>query len=193
MKRINLSHSRNSVDFIVESKSKHDKKPSEIYSSLFVINGWKRVILKPEYCKGDCERCYVDSDICDSIEYHRINWFWEYIKNLYIYRFFEIWGFAPRNCKDFTRGLGIDDEKSPISESIAGIFGFLNSRGFIKKTGIKNGQILWEIKIKPNSNDYKYIKSLNVNAINNCQQIAKENSGRNRTRTCDHIGVSDVL
>lgn len=150
------------------SKSLYSSELKQEYSSTIARHGGFNKIKKPEECKKDCERCYVEDDVCEWIEYRPGNWLWDYIKHQAIIRFFEIWGNKPRSNNKIYRGLGVDTRRE---SSVAGMLSKLFQAECIDKN--KNGDWIYKGK-KPDAKQYQRINPLNPSAIAICQQVAKQ-------------------
>ena len=166
--KIRLFHCQNLVDVIIETQSSYDRNPFEQYSSEKSRCGGYHNIKQPDQCIQNCERCYVDDNVCEWVDYTLRPWLWEYIKNITIVRFFEIWGDRPRSNLKIYNGLGINKYKEP---SVSGLLSILYQAGIIEKVR-DEGWIYKGIQHEKMKN-LRFIP-LQKSAIIKCREVATQ-------------------
>lgn len=165
---MSLFHCQNSVDIIIESKSQYDRQAIDQYSSEKCRHGGHHNVKQLDRCVQDCDRCYVDDDVCEWIDYQPGTWLWDYIKNTAVIRFFEIWGDRPRSNLKIFNGLGINKKREP---SVAGLLSILYQTGMIEKVKDEG----WVFKgIQPRKVTKSKFLSLQIPAIIKCREVANQ-------------------
>jgi len=166
--KISLFHCQNLVDVIIEAQSRYDRNPVEQYSSEKSRSGGYHNIKQPDQCIQNCERCYVDDNVCEWVDYKLSSWLWDYIKNITIIRFFEVWGDHPRSNLKIYNGLGINKNREP---SVSGMLSILYQAGIIEK--VRDEGWIYKGIQQGKKKNLRFVP-LQKSAIMKCREVAKQ-------------------